>query len=164
MGLPLSVRIVRVDALPEGFEELAADAVADGERVLDVLREDWRAGALRFDAPGEALFAAYAGGALLGMGGLTRDPYLKSEPVGRVRRLYVRRAARRHGAGRALLEAIVAGARDAAWPRLRVRAPVAAFAFYERIGFLRAVGEASATHMLTLAVTAAIIPLRRGAP
>uniref|UniRef100_UPI0022EA40E6 GNAT family N-acetyltransferase n=1 Tax=Falsiroseomonas oryzae TaxID=2766473 RepID=UPI0022EA40E6 len=100
--------LARVTNLPDGFEELAADAQADGVRLLEVLREDWAAGRMRFDAPGEALFAASAGQALLGLGGLTRDPYLRGEEAGRVRRLYVRRAARRHGAGRALLAAIAA--------------------------------------------------------
>jgi GNAT superfamily N-acetyltransferase len=144
------VLVLRAAGLPDGFEELAADALADGQRLLEVLREDWLSGALRFDAPGEALFVARAGGALLGVGGVTRDPYLDSEAAGRVRRLYVRRAARRHGAGRALVGAIAASARDAGWARLRVRAPASAFAFYERCGFLRAVGEKAASHVLPL--------------
>jgi GNAT superfamily N-acetyltransferase len=152
------IRVARLAAPPDGFEELAADAVAAGERMLEVLREDWNAGLVRFDGTGEGLFAAYAGEALLGLGGLTRDPYLRDEAVGRVRRLYIRRAARRHGAGRALLGAIAAGAQAAAWPRLRVRAPVSAFAFYERCGFLRAVGESSATHVRPVARGADITP------
>lgn len=147
MRLAHPVRIARVVALPEGFAELAADALADGEKMLQVLQEDWEASTLRFDAPGEALFAAFAGEALLGLGGLTRDPYLPGEDVGRVRRLYVRRAARRHGAGRLLVAAIAAGTREAGWRRLRVRAPAAAFPFYEACGFLRTVGEKAATHV-----------------
>ncbi|WP_237217665.1 hypothetical protein, partial [Falsiroseomonas oryziterrae] len=81
---PLAVR--RIVALPGGFPDLAADATADGVRLLEVLREDWEAGAMRFDGPGEALFAAMAGPALLGLGGLTRDPYPRGEEAGRVRR------------------------------------------------------------------------------
>jgi GNAT superfamily N-acetyltransferase len=144
------VTVAPVTALPPGFEELAADALADGERLLGVLREDWESGAMRFEAPGEALMAAWAGPALLGLCGLTRDPYLAAEPVGRVRRLYVRRAARGHGAGRALVGAVAAAAAQAGWSRLRVRAPVAAFAFYERCGFLRSVGAKAATHVMRL--------------
>jgi GNAT superfamily N-acetyltransferase len=162
MKLLHPVRVARLAALPDGFEELAADAVADGQKMLDVLREDWEAGTLRFDGPGEALFVAYAGEALLGLAGLTRDPYLKEEPVGRLRRLYVRRAARRHGAGRALANAVAAGAREAGWRRLRVRAPVAAFAFYEACGFLRAVGEKAATHVRVL--EAGVTPAPPGTP
>ncbi|PWS36690.1 GNAT family N-acetyltransferase [Falsiroseomonas bella] len=143
------IRVALVRALPPAFAELAADALADSQKMLDVLREDWESGTQRFDAPGEALFAAYAGDALLGLGGLTRDPYLE-DAAGRVRRLYVRRAARGHGAGRALLAAITEGAAEAGWPRLRVRAPASAFLFYERCGFLRAVGERAATHVRPL--------------
>lgn len=150
MRLLQPLRVVRLRALPAGFEELAADAVADGQKLLDVLRQDWASGTMRFDGTGEALLGAYAGDALLGLCGLTRDPYLKDDRVGRVRRLYVRRAARRHGAGRALLRALAADAAAAGWPRLRVRAPPAAFAFYEACGFLRMVGEASATHSMPL--------------
>ncbi len=144
------VLVLRAIRLPEDFEELAADAIADGQKLLEVLREDWDSGALRFDGPGDALFVARAGGALIGIGGLTRDPYLAGEAAGRVRRLYVRRAARRHGAGRALVAAMAAAARDAGWPRLRVRAPAAAFGFYESCGFLRTVGERSASHVMPL--------------
>lgn len=163
MRLLHPVRVARIAALPGGFEELAADALADGQKLLEVLREDWQAGTLRFDGPGEALFAAFAGEALLGLGALTRDPYLKVETAGRVRRLYVRRAARRHGAGRALVAAIAAGARAAGWPRLRVRAPVAAFAFYEACGFLRTVGEGGATHVLVVEPSL-VSPPRTGTP
>jgi GNAT superfamily N-acetyltransferase len=150
MRLVHPIRIAPLRDLPAGFEELAADAVADGQKVLEVLREDWTSGALRFDGPGEALFGARAGEALLGICGLTRDPYLAGEQAGRVRRIYVRRAARRHGVGRTLLRALAAQGGAAGWARLRVRAPVAAFAFYEACGFLRAVGEPSATHTLPL--------------
>jgi GNAT superfamily N-acetyltransferase len=154
MRLSHPIRVVRLSGLPEGFEELAADALADGLKVLEVLRADWDSFALRFERPGEALFAALAGPALLGVCGLTPDPYLKGEQAGRVRRLYVRRAARGHGAGRALLDAVAAEARGQGWERLRVRAPSPAFAFYEACGFLRAVGEAAATHSFSLSLNA----------
>jgi GNAT superfamily N-acetyltransferase len=147
------IRVLRLSGLPEGFEELAADALADGHRVLEVLRADWDSGALRFERPGEALFAAHAGAALLGVCGLTMDPYLKGDGAGRVRRIYVRRAARRHGVGRALLGAVAAQALEFGWVRLRLRAPPAAFAFYEACGFLRAVGEPAATHSFALGLS-----------
>lgn len=46
------LRVLRLATLPDGFEELRADATADGLRILDVLKEDWLAGRLRFDQPG----------------------------------------------------------------------------------------------------------------
>jgi len=156
MRLAHPILVQRLRSLPDAFPELAADAKAAGVRLLEVLQEDWSTGAMRFDGPGEALYAAVAGPALLGIGGLTRDPYLRGEAAGRVRRLYVRRAARRHGVGSALLAAIAEGARAAGWQRLRVRAPVDAFAFYEGCGFVRMVGEAAATHTLPLS------PAQRG--
>jgi GNAT superfamily N-acetyltransferase len=148
MGVIPTLLVHRIAGLPSGFEELAADALADGQRMLEVVREDWVSGDVRFDGPGEALFAAMASGSLVGIGGLTRDPYVAE--AGRVRRLYVRRASRGHGVGRALVGAIAAAAAEAGWPRLRVRAPVAAFRFYEGCGFLRAVGAKAASHVMVL--------------
>lgn len=143
---PVPLRVERIVRLPDGIEDLAADALAAGHRMLEVLREDWHAGTLRFDGWGDALFAAHVGNALVGICGLTRDPYVPQDLVGRVRRLYVRRASRRAGAGRALVQAVADQAAGCGYPRLRVRSPVSAFAFYESCGFLRAVGEPAATH------------------
>ncbi|MBU8547006.1 MULTISPECIES: GNAT family N-acetyltransferase [Roseomonadaceae] len=146
----MPIRIERIAHLPDDFEQLAADALGDGQRMLEVLREDWQQDALRFEGAGQALFAAYAGPALRGICGLTADPYLPQDHVGRVRRLYVLRPGRRGGVGRALLDAVALQAGAFCYARLRVRAPVSAFAFYERCGFLRAVGEKSATHVLPM--------------
>lgn len=142
--------MLRLAVLPPGLDDLAADATADGHRMLDVQREDWASDAVRFDGPGEALFGAYAGEALVGVVGLTRDPYLKEGEAGRVRRAYVHRRSRRHGVGRALVAAAAEAGAAAGWTRLRVRAPVASFEFYEACGFLRMVGEVSATHVMPL--------------
>ena len=143
-------RVLRLDALPTCFADLAADAKAAGSRILDVLEEDWDSGAVRFDGPGEALFGAMSGDALLGVLGVTRDPYMRDPAVMRVRRLYVLRAARGAGLGRQRVDAGAAQARLAGAARVRVRAPASAFAFYEHCGFLRLVGEAAATHVLHL--------------
>lgn len=145
-----ALRVERVSRLPDGFAELAADAAGDGQRMLEVVQADWQDGSLRFDGWGQALFAIHAGPALVGIGGLTADPYAAGDVVGRVRRFYIRRPARGMGAGRALLAAIIAEAAGCFYPRLRVRAPVSAFPFYEACGFLRAVGEKGATHIRPL--------------
>lgn len=143
-------RVERILRLPDGFADLAADAQGDNQRMLIVLQEDWEAGTVRFDGWGEALFAVHRGDALLGIAGLTADPYATGEVVARVRRFYVLRAARGNGAGRALLEAVAREAENCGYPRLRVRAPVSSFRFYESCGFLRSVGEKGATHVLPL--------------
>jgi len=105
---------------------------------------------MRFSAQGEALFVAMIGESLVGLCGLTRDPYTKAEGLGRVRRIYVRRKTRYAGAGRALLDAVAEQAREMGYARLRARAPVSAFAFYERSQFLRVVGEPCVTHVRPL--------------
>jgi GNAT superfamily N-acetyltransferase len=143
--------VLHVLGLPPTFDALAAAARAEGHRMLDVLREDWESEAVRFDGAGEALFVAYSADGLVGVIGLTRDPYIREGAAGRLRRLYVRRDARRGGVGRALVAAAVEAGREGGWPRLRVRSPPAAFSFYEACGFLRAVGEVSATHVMPLA-------------
>lgn len=138
----------RLSDLPPGLPALREEAEADGLRLLCVLEEDWEAGAIRFAGPGEALFAVEIGPILAGIGGVTADPYAPAG-VARVRRLYVARAFRRHGIGRALVTAARDTARDAGCRSLRVRAPDDATAFYERLGFRRT-EERGASHALSL--------------
>ena len=47
-----------VSVLPVEFDELRAEASAEGYRFLDRLATDWASGTMRFDRPGEALLAA----------------------------------------------------------------------------------------------------------
>ncbi|TPG61023.1 N-acetyltransferase [Roseomonas nepalensis] len=145
----MTAAVARVDALPPGFPVLRDAALAEGWRMLRVLEEDWDAGAMRFAAPGEALFAAWRGGALAGIGGLTVDPYAEAETIGRLRRLYVAPPHRGRGLGRALVEAMLAHAAAHGFRSVRVRAPPAAGRFYEACGLLPAVLR-SATHMRPL--------------
>jgi GNAT superfamily N-acetyltransferase len=149
----MSPRIERVAGLPPGFPALRDAAFAEGWRLLRVLEEDWDSGTLRFDAPGEALFAAWRGGSLAGLVGLSADPYAGpvtgEEGAARLRRLYVGPTHRGHGIGRALVDAAVGAAAKHGFRTLRVRSPPAAHRFYERCGFLPAVLRA-ATHMRPL--------------
>lgn len=100
--------------------------------------------------PGAALFAAWEAAHLLGVVGLTPDPYLR-EPqsyqpnVGRVRHLYVAPYARRAGVGRALLAALTnEPRRHYQVLRLRTDNPAAA-TFYKALGFAET-SEPDATH------------------
>ena len=63
-----------IGSLPAGFDNLRAEAGAEGHAMLDTLATDWAAGKTRFDRSNEALFAAYMGEDLAGIGGLTLDP------------------------------------------------------------------------------------------
>lgn len=114
------------------------------------LVDEWESGANRFDGPGEALFGARVERILVGVGGLTVDPYAASDRDGRVRHLYVRAPYRRQGIGGRLVEAIVDAARGR-FDRLRLRTtnPEAA-RLYERLGFRRRTDVAECTHVMEL--------------
>ena len=92
----------------QALEGLRAESLQEGYRFIQRLCDEWISGANRFSAPGEALFLAIADGRVVGVCGLNCDPYRHDPRTGRVRRLYVSRAHRRSGVGRALLEAVVA--------------------------------------------------------
>lgn len=116
--------------------------------MLDVLAEEWAAGTNRFAGEGEALFGAFgADAALVGIGGVTRDPWVAAL---RMRRFYVLPAARRDGAGRGLAAAALGHARRSEAGLLRLRAPADAFAFWERLGFVPIPGDPQATHAMVL--------------
>ena len=141
-------RIDRLVGLPAGLPDLAGAAAAEGFRMLDVLAREWAHGETRFDRAGEALFAAQdEAGRLLGIGGITRDPWADAL---RMRRFYVRPEARRSGVGRALALAGIAQARGAGVALLRLRAPEAAFTFWQSLGFEVLPGDPQATHALVL--------------
>lgn len=128
---------------------LRDEAHAQGFRFLDTLIAEWESGINRFDKPGEALFAVYQSGRLIGIGGLNRAPYAQGQPTGRVRRVYVLAEARRRGIGKLLLEAIVDEARKH-FPLLTLRTDTdEGAAFYEALQFSPTDGD-DATHALPL--------------
>ena len=131
------------------LQKLRAESLREGFRFIDRLCEEWASGANRFDAPGETLFLAIDDGQVVGVCGLNRDPYADDILIGRVRRLYVLPSHRRSGVGRALLESVIAHARDH-FDTLRVRTE-AAGDFYTARGFRRDVSGAEATHVLDFA-------------
>lgn len=131
------IRIVSVaDDLPDGFETLRTAARAQGYKHIDRLAEDWASGACKFTHDGEALFAAYVGDTLAGIGGVTREPSDPEGAVMRARRTYVLPDFRSQGVGRALAGAIVQQGLQRA-PRVTVNAHPDSHAFWERMGFAR---------------------------
>lgn len=147
---PPAFEIFPLTLLPcPGFEALLADSRADGQSMVGRLWKEWKNGGNRFELPGEALFGARDDARLLGVCGLNRDPYGGQATVGRVRHLYVLRAARRHGIAGALTRRVVEAARGSfALLELRTISPEAA-AFYRALGF-RPVERLFATHELPL--------------
>jgi GNAT superfamily N-acetyltransferase len=147
----MTVEIVRLkDLAVDGLASLVAEAERDGWRFVRRLVEEWASGVTGFDGPGEALFAAVAGGRVVGVCGLTVDPYIASPRVGRVRRLYVAAMHRRAGVGRQLVGEVICSARSRFDVlRLRTNDPSAA-RFYTGLGFLPSVGEPDCTHVMDL--------------
>lgn len=129
------------------FAPLLADAGEEGGTFLFRLRDEWESGALRFEAAGEFLLGAFLEGALVGVAGLSRDPYHPVPGRGRVRHVYVIARHRSRGIGRRLVERVVEGAR-ASFDHLRLatQRPEAA-SLYESMGFVRA-QEPHQTHLL----------------
>jgi ribosomal protein S18 acetylase RimI-like enzyme len=146
--------VVAIERLGElRIEELAgllAESEGAGLTFVRRLADEWQSGANRFDRPGEALFGARIGPALVGVGGLNVDPYAAADRVGRVRHLYVTSACRRSGIGRQLVTAIVEAARGR-FDRLHLRtANPEAARLYERLGFRAIVDALHCTHVMTL--------------
>ena len=143
--------VERVTELPwNGLEALVVESERAGLSFVRRLADEWVGGRNRFDAPGEALFAALTGGRLIGVCGLNIDPYTTAPRVGRVRHLYVLETHRRVGAGAQLVRTVIATARDAFDTlRLSTRNPAAA-RLYESLGFEPSTGVVDSTHVLTL--------------
>jgi GNAT superfamily N-acetyltransferase len=128
----------------ERRRELSGDSLADliteseraGLQFVRRLVEEWVNGANRFDHPGEALFAVWVDGQLVGVCGLNVNPYAAQERIGRVRHLYVLSAFRRLGVGRHLVTQVIETARGRFdILRLRTMNPAAA-QFYEASAFV----------------------------
>ncbi len=131
-----------------GIEPLRTEAEREGYGFLDTLVEDWASGANRFERRGELLMGCFASGELIGVGGLTIDPYAGSSQVGRIRRVYIRADWRNRGAGRLLVETLIAKARQS-FRSVRLRAENKdAARLYERLGFVPII-DPDATHWMT---------------
>ncbi len=140
-----ALRIVPLTVLPEGFATLRAESQREGFHMLARMGAEWEAGTNRFALEGECLLGAFREKALVGCGGLNRDPYRLDRETGRLRRIYVAPAARRQGVASALLEALEAAARGHfTCLRLRTETEEAGF-FYLRHGY-RPVADETATH------------------
>lgn len=123
-----------VEALPAGFDQLRAEAGAEGHRFLDRLANDWASGVIRFDRLGERLLAAYSDDDMLvGVGGITVDPEIPEAL--RMRRFYTCSAFRRTGIGRAIAETLLESALNRV-DTITVNAAPASFRFWESLGFV----------------------------
>lgn len=142
------IAIQQIKHLPEEVLILEKEAVAEGFRFLTRLISEWHSGKNRFDAPGECLMAAYSEQHLIGIGGLSVDPYIKPG-IARLRRVYVAPAARNQYVGQALIKVLVAHA-ALHFQQVRLCTDTSGGdAFYLRCGFIR-IKDIHATHIMDL--------------
>ena len=145
------LQLVRLfDDLPDGFDDLVAEASGEGVRNMALLADGWRDGA-RFQDDGEALLAGFLAGELAGIGALSVEPAaipMGLGPARRLRRFYVRPALRRRGVATALASALIQEGFDSvALLTVNAQASAAAAPFWEAQGF---VADASGpwTHLM----------------
>ncbi|HMG09908.1 MAG TPA: GNAT family N-acetyltransferase [Mucilaginibacter sp.] len=124
---------------------------ADAEGFLFVQRtiDEWHSGKQRFSDKGEGLWQILVNGQLVGIGGLSRDPYLNDELAGRVRHVFILPEFRNKGYGKQLLRHIInTASRHFKVLTLFTENPAAALV-YEHLSF-RPVTEHKITHRLDL--------------
>lgn len=140
--------IQQIACLPPQILTLEREAAGEGFRFITRLITEWHSGANRFDAPGECLLAAYSNQQLIGIGGLSVDPYAENNAA-RLRRVYVAASSRGQHVGEALVKALVErAALRFQVVRLTTDTPEGN-AFYAHCGFTRT-DDAHATHMMLL--------------
>jgi GNAT superfamily N-acetyltransferase len=144
----MNVLVERIQDLPiDALAPLVTESEQTGWKFVRRLSDEWVSGTNRFNKRGEAIFAASAAGALIGVCGLNVDPYASDPRVGRVRHLYVLSGFRQLGVGRQLVEAVVAAAKGQfGLLRLQTESGEAA-EFYEALGFQRQSDMPDCTHV-----------------
>lgn len=145
---------VPLTALPEDqIGPLLAASEAEGFQFIRRVVNEWESGANRFTGRGEALLGHFVGGCLVGICGLSKDPYLSDATVGRLRNLYVLPGHRGQSIGAALTRRVIELA-ESAFRVLRLRAATPrAAALYERLGFTATTELENCTHVIRFRAT-----------
>lgn len=142
------MEIQRVTHMPSQIYALEKEAVAEGFRFITRLTSEWYSGTNCFDAPGECLMAVYLNRQLVGIGGLSVDPFTHTR-TGRLRRVYVTPASRGQQIGRRLVSALLSHA-ALHFESVRLYTDTSeGSTFYLRCGFTRT-QDAHATHIVQL--------------
>ncbi|HEY9640493.1 MAG TPA: GNAT family N-acetyltransferase [Coleofasciculaceae cyanobacterium] len=145
------IDIDRITALDlTSIHHLVEESLSQGFRFVERLVQEYRSGLNRFDQSGEMLLTASVQGAIVGIGGLNRDPYFNHPQVGRLRHLYVESVWRRRGVGRLLVNQVIAEAHQH-YQLLTLRTDTpAADQFYQTLGFKTYPNWEHTTHHLQL--------------
>jgi GNAT superfamily N-acetyltransferase len=146
----MTISLERItDTLPIGFAELEADARADGHDHLARLAAEFAQSPAIF----HAIFACHLDGRLAGIGAITDEPAVTSQPTWRMRRLYVHGKFRRRKVARVIANALL---QEAAWNVSTVTVHAGndgAARFWEAIGFSPVAGCAWSHQTTTSSAT-----------
>jgi GNAT superfamily N-acetyltransferase len=134
----------------ESINLLAEESLSQGFRFVERLIREYRSGLNCFDQPGEVLLTASIQGAVVGIGGLNRDPYFNDPKVGRLRHLYVESVWRKHGLGRLLVAHLIREANQHYYLLTLQTDTPTADAFYQKLGFKTYPSWEYTTHHLQL--------------
>jgi GNAT superfamily N-acetyltransferase len=126
-------------------------SAAEGFRFLARLKAEYLTAQKCFNAPGETLLGAYEQGDLIGVCGLTQDPYSNDPQIGRIRHLYVHPSNRGHGTGTQLVNAIEQQAAKTFISLVLRTDSEAASRFYLALGYAPTPESTTATHRKPIA-------------
>jgi GNAT superfamily N-acetyltransferase len=94
------------------LQPVLAASLDEGYKFIQTLWDEYMSSKTRFDSGGAALYGVYdAGGDLIAIGGVHRDPYLNRDDIGRIRHIYVMPEQRRIGVGRRPMTALIGHSR-----------------------------------------------------
>ncbi|HXP10668.1 MAG TPA: GNAT family N-acetyltransferase [Acidobacteriaceae bacterium] len=125
-------------------------STAEGLHFLVRLKDEYLTGQKCFNAPGETLLGAYHQAELLGVCGLTKDPYSNAPNTGRIRHLYVHPSTRSQGIGSQLVRTIEQQAARTFTSLVLRTDSEAAFRFYIALGYEPTPESTTATHRLVI--------------
>lgn len=138
-----TIRTLSIDDLPQ-VQTLADAGLREGFHFVQRFADEMPN--LALDSPTQWFLGVFDAHHLRAIGGVTPDPYTDDARVGRIRRVYVASAFRRHGFASQLLLALELRARDV-YQILRLSTDtIAAATFYERRGYAR-IADPGATHL-----------------
>jgi GNAT superfamily N-acetyltransferase len=145
------IEIARISYIQsEAINHLLEESLSQGFRLVERLVREYHSGLNCFDKSGEVLLTASVQGAVVGIGGLNRDPYFHDPKVGRLRHLYVESVWRRRGVGRLLVSELIHEAKQH-YQLLTLRTNTAAGdEFYRKLGFQTHPNWEHTTHHLQL--------------
>jgi GNAT superfamily N-acetyltransferase len=131
--------------LPDGFDAVLVEARQDGHAFIERFHSRWQEGEERYQGENEGIFAAFQDGHFVGMAAMGVDPYAGDPTIGRLRHVFVLKAARRKGIAEALARTCLECGKGFDLIRLRSRNPDAS-RLYERLGF-GPIDAKDATHL-----------------